>query len=216
MNDISRLIEHTSLKAEATGDEIRRLCAEVLEYGFYSACVPPVYVSLARELLDGRARVTTVAGFPLGASLSEVKALEARSAVSEGADEVDMVMLVGAALDGDWDLVEADIRAVREAVPEAVLKVIIEACHLSDGQKGLSVESLVRAGADFVKTSTGFGPSGATVEDVRLLKEAAAGRIKIKAAGGIGTLEDALAMIDAGADLIGTSSGVKLVEGSRG
>jgi deoxyribose-phosphate aldolase len=216
MKELARLIEHTLLKAEATDEDIRGLCEEAVEFGFHSACVLPCHVRMAREALGGRARVTTVAGFPLGASVPEVKALEAGRAVSDGAQEVDMVMRVGAALDDRWDMVEDDIKSVREAIPGAVLKVIIEACFLSDEQKLAAVDAAARAGADFIKTSTGFGPSGATVEDVRLLKEAASGRVKVKAAGGIGSYAQAVSMVEAGADLIGTSSGVRIIEGSRG
>ncbi len=158
--------------------------------------------------------MTTVAGFPLGTSAPEVKAREAALAAQAGAQEVDMVMRVGAACEGRWDIVESDIRAVRSAVPGAVLKVIIETCYLDRARKLRAVEAVVNAGADYVKTSTGFGPSGATVEDVVLLKEAAGGRVKVKAAGGIRTYEDAVSMIEAGADLIGTSNGPSIVNAS--
>ncbi len=205
-------IEHTLLRADATEQDLERLCHEALEFGFYSVCIAPCHVPFVREFLDqrvdqrgGKTRVTTVCGFPLGTSETETKAREAELAVANGADEVDMVMRVDAALEGRWDIVEGDIRAVREAVLNAVLKVIIETCYLDRARKLRAVEAVVNAGADYVKTSTGFGPSGATVEDVALLKEAAGGRVKVKAAGGIRTHEDAVSMIQAGADLIGTS-----------
>ena len=210
--DIAGLIEHTRLRADATEEDLDKLCHEALEFGFYSVCIAPCHVPFVRGLLDQRhgqrgekTRVTTVAGFPLGTSAPEVKAREAALAAQAGAQEVDMVMRIGAAREGRWDIVESDIRAVREAVPDAVLKVIIETCYLDRALKLRAVEAVIRAGADYVKTSTGFGPSGATVEDVMLLKEAAGGRIKVKAAGGIRTIEDAVSMIQAGADLIGTS-----------
>ena len=149
--------------------------------------------------------MTAVAGFPLGTSETVSKAREAGLAVQAGAQEVDMVMRIGAALEGRWKIVEGDISTVREAVPGAVLKVIIETCYLDRVLKLRAVEAVVNAGADYVKTSTGFGPSGAVVEDVALLKEAAQGRVKVKAAGGIRTFKDAVSMIEAGADLIGTS-----------
>ena len=214
--DIAGLIEHTLLRADATEEDLDKLCHEALEFGFYSVCIAPCHVPFVRGLLDQRVdqrvdqrgektRVTTVCGFPLGTSRRDVKAREAALAAQAGAQEVDMVMRIGAAREGRWDIVESDIRAVREAVPDAVLKVIIETCYLDRARKLRAVEAVIRAGADYVKTSTGFGPSGATVEDVMLLKEAAGGRIKVKAAGGIRTIEDAVSMIQAGADLIGTS-----------
>lgn len=215
---IARFIEHTLLRADATEGDLVKLCHEALEFGFYSVCVAPCNVPFARELLDqkeGMTRVTTVSGFPLGTSGPEVKAIEARLAVESGADEVDMVVRIGSAREGRWDVVERDIGAVREAVPGAVLKVIIETCYLDRAQKLRAVEAVVNAGADYVKTSTRFGPSGATVEDVALLKEAARGRVKVKAAGGIRTYEDAVSMIEAGADLIGTSSGPSIVSKER-
>ncbi len=217
--EICSQIEHTLLRADATQGDLIKLCHEALEFDFYSVCVAPCNVPFVRELIDqdgGMARVTTVSGFPLGTSESQVKANEARLAVEQGAQEVDMVMRVGAALEGRWDVVESDIVAVRVSIPDAVLKVIIETCYLDRAQKLRAVEAVVNAGADFVKTSTGFGPSGATVEDVAFIKEAAGGKgIKIKAAGGIRTYEDALGMIEAGADLIGTSSGPAIVSKGR-
>lgn len=207
------VIEHTLLSANATEADIGRLCAEAVEHGFYSVCVSPCNVAIVKKHLGEKTRLTSVCGFPLGDSAREVKAHEARLAVDAGAHEIDMVMRVGAAVEGRWDIVEGDIKAVRDAVPGAVLKVIIEACYLENEMKLKALEVLISAGADYVKTSTGFGPSGATVEDVALLKEAAGGRVKVKAAGGIRTYEDALSMIEAGADLIGTSNGSEIVRG---
>lgn len=208
---IARAIEHTLLHANATRSDIERLCAEAVEYEFYSVCVSPCNIPIAKEFLTGNIRLTSVCGFPLGDSGSEVKSFEALRAVEAGADEVDMVMRVGAAVEGRWDIVEADIRAVREAVPEVILKVIIETCYLDEAQKRRSVDVIAAAGADYVKTSTGFGPSGARVEDVLLLSNASAGRLRVKAAGGIRDTKTANAMMEAGANLIGTSSGVKIV-----
>lgn len=209
-------IDHTLLKATATPADIRLLCAEAREHGFYAVCVNPVYVPLAAAELEGSGvKVATVCGFPLGATLSEQKAVEARLSVEAGADEVDMVIHIGAALEGDWDAVEADVRAVRRAIPDSVLKVIIETCYLDDEQKRAATEAAVLGGADLVKTSTGFGTGGATVEDVRLMAEVIAGRAGIKAAGGVRTPEDARLMIEAGATRLGTSGGVALVAGER-
>jgi len=211
--EMARRIEHTLLRATTTSRDIVALCAEAMARGFYSVCVPPCHVTVAEVALKGTGvRITTVAGFPLGGTVSEAKAQEAMLAVSSGAHEVDMVMPVGAALEGRWDMVESDISTVRMTVPTSVLKVIIEMCYLDDDQKRRAVEAVVSAGADYVKTSTGFGPGGANVEDVWLIKIASRGRIKIKASGGIKTYEQALNLIEAGADLIGTSSGPAIMD----
>ncbi len=207
-------IDHTLLKPEATPAQVERLVEEALAHYFYAVCVNPRYVPLVRAKKgDAPLRVATVVGFPLGASTSAVKAAEAALAVAQGADEVDMVIPIGAAKAGDLDAVEADVRAVRQAVPGAVLKVILETGFFTPEEIGPLAEAAIRGGADFLKTSTGFGPRGASLEDIRLLREAAAGRARIKAAGGIRTREDAWRMIEAGADRIGTSAGVQLVGG---
>ena len=210
-------IDHTLLKATATSADIRQLCAEAREHRFYAVCVNPVFIPLCVAELEGSGvKVATVCGFPLGAVSSEQKAIEARLSAEAGADEVDMVIHIGAALENAWDAVEADVRAVRRAIPEQVLKVIIETCYLNDDQKRGATEAAVRGGADFVKTSTGFGTGGATLEDVRLMNEVIAAlqpaqHVQIKAAGGVRTPADAQAMIAAGATRLGTSGGVALV-----
>lgn len=205
-------IDHTLLKAEATPDDIRRLCAEAKEHGFAAVCVNPVYVHLAvQELAGSGVKVATVCGFPLGALTPDQKAVEARLSAEAGADEIDMVIHIGAARAGDWFTVQRDIEAVRKAVPDRVLKVIIETALLNDEQKRQATEAAVQAGADFVKTSTGFSTGGATAEDVALMAEVIAGRAQIKAAGGVRTPEDAQAMLAAGATRLGTSGGVGLV-----
>lgn len=207
-------IDHTLLKATATSADIRTLCAEAREHSFYAVCVNPVFVPQAVAELEGSAvKVATVCGFPLGAVSSEQKAVEARLSVEAGAHEVDMVIHIGAALSNDWAAVEADVRAVRRAIPEHVLKVIIETCYLSDEQKRGATEAAVLGGADFVKTSTGFGTGGATPADVALMRDTIAGRAQIKAAGGVRTPADAQEMIAAGATRLGTSGGVALVSG---
>ena len=209
-------IDHTLLKATATLADIRTLCEEARQHSFYAVCVNPVFIPHARAWLEGSdVKVATVCGFPLGAVSSEQKALEARLSAEAGADEIDMVIHVGSALAGDWEAVEADVRAVRRAVPEQVLKVIIETCYLDDEQKRRATEAAVQGGADFVKTSTGFGTGGATVADVKLMREVIAGRAQIKAAGGVRTPADAQAMIAAGATRLGTSGGVGLVSGGE-
>lgn len=213
---LSSYIDHTLLKATATTHDIRQLCAEAREHQFYAVCVNPVFIPLAKaELAGSGVKVATVCGFPLGAIASDQKAVEARLSAEAGADEIDMVIQIGAALAGDWESVQRDIEAVRKAIPDCVLKVIIETCYLDDEQKRLATEAAVQGGADFVKTSTGFGTGGATVADVALMREVIAGRAKIKAAGGVRTPADAQAMIEAGADRLGTSGGVALVAGSQ-
>ena len=213
---LASYIDHTLLKPTATSADIIKLCAEAKEFSFFAICINPVFIPLAKAELVGHAvKIATVCGFPLGAVSSEQKALEARLSVEAGADEIDMVIHIGAALAGDWDAVTADVRAVRQAVPEQILKVIIETCYLDNDQKRLATEAAVVGGADFVKTSTGFGPGGATREDVALMREVIAGRAQIKAAGGVRSAEDASAMIAAGASRLGTSGGVALVAGEH-
>ena len=206
------LIDHTLLKPDTRADQVRRLCEEAVEYGFASVCIPPIYVPLAAELLYGsEVAVGTVIGFPLGYTLPAVKVCETAEAVAAGATEVDMVIPVGNALDGELASVEEEIRQVVRAAGTARVKVILECCFLDTARKIALTEAVVRAGAAYVKTSTGFGPGGATIADVELLARIAAGRIGVKAAGGIRTLVDALAMIEAGATRIGTSSGVAIL-----
>jgi deoxyribose-phosphate aldolase len=215
MTSLAAHIEHTCLRADATPRDVACLCSDAATHSLFGVCVSPLYVSLAKEALRGTAvRVVTVAGFPLGAATSRVKSFEAESAVLEGADEVDMVMAVGLALAGHWTEVEADIRAVRIRISNAVLKVILETGYFDDGGIRRAAEAAVRAGADFVKTSTGFGPRGATVEDVRVLHDAVQGRAQVKASGGIRTVEQARSFLEAGATRIGTSNGVEIARTS--
>ncbi|PZA06745.1 MULTISPECIES: deoxyribose-phosphate aldolase [unclassified Meiothermus] len=212
--DLAPFIDHTLLKPTATPSQIETLCAEARKHKFFGVCVQPCYVQLAKELLLGsEVKVVTVVGFPLGAALSETKALEAAQTVALGADEVDMVIHLGAAKAGDWKAVEADIRAVRQAVPRQVLKAILETGYLTPAEIKKAAKAAVTAGADFLKTSTGFGPRGASLEDVQILAEVARGKAQVKAAGGIRDRETALAMIAAGATRLGTSSGVALLQG---
>jgi deoxyribose-phosphate aldolase len=206
-------IDHTLLKPETTADQIRALCEEAVEFGFASVCVPPVFIPLAADLLYGSdVAAGTVVGFPLGYVPAAVKAFEASHAVTAGATELDMVIRLGAALDGRLPEVEEEIRLVVEAARGALVKVIIECCCLTLPLKEALVERVVRGGAGYVKTSTGFAAGGATVADVRLLAGAAKGRIGVKAAGGIRDWEGCRAMIEAGASRVGTSAGVKILE----
>ena len=215
--NIAQMIDHSLLKPDATKEEIRNLCEEGKKYGFVSVCVNPVWVSFCSDLLKGSSvRICTVSGFPLGANKPEVKAKEAETAIKEGAFEIDMVANIGALKSGDFKLVEEDIKAVRSAIgKEKILKVIIETAILTNEEKIKATQIIMACGADFVKTSTGFGYPGATVEDVRLLKKVVGDKIRIKASGGIRDYETALKLIEAGASRIGTSSGVKIVEQSK-
>lgn len=214
---IASYIDHTLLKADATMGDITRIAGEAASYGFASVCVNPCWVPLCRKLLDGTGvKVCTVVGFPLGAASSRAKAAETAAAVEDGADEIDMVINIGYLRSGMDDEVLGDIKAVREACLGKVLKVIIEACLLTDEEKIRACRLAEEAGADFVKTSTGFSSGGATVADVALMRKAVGGRLKVKAAGGIRTLADARAMIGAGASRIGASAGIAIVREEHG
>lgn len=212
--DIAATIDHTLLKATADQEAIRVLCAEAKAHRFASVCVNPVWVPLCvAELAGSGIPVCTVVGFPLGASASAIKAEEARLAVAQGAAEIDMVINIGEAKSGAWGEVEKDIVAVVKAAKPALVKVIIETCYLNDAEKVLACKAAMAAGADFVKTSTGFGTGGATLEDVILMRKTVGDALKIKASGGIRTRADAVAMLNAGADRIGASAGVSIVTG---
>jgi deoxyribose-phosphate aldolase len=214
MVDLAPYIEQTLLRADATPDEVTLHCEGAARHGLFGVCISPVFVSLARRVLLGSTtRIVTVSGFPLGTSRAPSKAEEARRAVEEGADEVDMVMALGLARAGEWGAVAADVRAVREAVPGIPLKVILETGYFDAGEIVRAARSALDGGADFVKTSTGFGPRGATVEDVRILRLVVEGRGRVKASGGIRTCDAALRMVEAGAHRIGTSSGLELTSG---
>ena len=212
--ELNRMIDHTLLKANATRAQIEKLCDEALEYNFASVCVNTCWVPLAHEKLAGsEVNTCCVVGFPLGAMLSEAKAAETRLAVEAGADEVDMVINVGWLLDGEYDAVRDDIAAVVKAADGKCVKVIIEACLLTDEQKVKACELSVEAGATFVKTSTGFSTGGATVADVALMRKTVGDRCLVKAAGGIHTADEARAMVEAGADRLGCSAGIQIMAG---
>ena len=210
--ELAKTIDHTLLKPDASAEQIRKICAEAREYGFASVCVNPSRIALAAEELKGSGVTPCcVVGFPLGAIPSESKAAETAVAVRNGAGEIDMVINIGAAKDGDWALVESDIAAVKAACGPAKLKVIIETCLLSDEEKVQACLAAKRANADFVKTSTGFSRAGATVEDVKLMRRTVGPEMGVKAAGGIHNRAEALAMLKAGATRIGASSGIAIV-----
>ena len=216
VEELVKLIDHTRLKPETKRAKIKELCEEALAYEFASVCINTVHVEYAAELLlDSPVDVCVVVGFPLGASLSEVKAFETKEAVRKGASEVDMVINIGALKDKDYKLVQSDIEAVVSAAESAIVKVILETGFLIDNEKRQACLICKDAGAHFVKTSTGFGPMGATPYDVRLMRETVGPKIGVKAAGGIRSFKDALRMVDAGANRLGTSSGVAIVEGFR-
>lgn len=217
--EIARLIDHTLLKPDATQDQIAQLCYEARKYGFVAVCVNPSYVKLCAQLLKGSpVHVCTVVGFPLGATPPEVKAYEAQQAIDDGATEVDMVINIGALKSKDYALVERDIATVARTCHAggAILKVIIEAALLTDEEKVIACQLARTAGADYVKTSTGFGPGGATVHDVELMRRAVGPEMGIKAAGGIRSYQEAQALVAAGATRIGASAGVKIVQEAGG
>lgn len=210
---LNKMIDHTLLKADARKDQIVTLCNEAKEYDFASVCVNSGWVSLCKEMLEGSdVMVCTVVGFPLGAMSTAAKAFEAKQAVADGADEIDMVLNIGALKDGNDELVQKDIEAVVEAVSGKCVKVILETCLLNKDEIVRACKLCMNAKADFVKTSTGFSTSGATVEDVKLMKDTVKDQCKVKAAGGVRTFADMEAMIAAGADRIGTSKGIQLLD----
>lgn len=213
--DISKTIDHTLLKPDASKDGVEKLCKEAVEYKFKAVCVNPSHIELCKRLLkDTEVKVATVVGFPLGANTTETKVFETKDSVLKGADEIDMVINIGALKEGDHQLVENDIKAVVNACEgKAIVKVIIETCLLTDYEKRKACELSMSAGAHFVKTSTGFSTGGATVEDVALMKSVVGSNLEVKASGGVRDRETALLMIEAGATRIGTSSGIKIIEG---
>ena len=209
----TKLFDHTILKADATRKDVKRVCDEAMAYSFCSVCVNSYYVPYVANLLHGSdVKICSVVGFPLGAMSTRAKALEAKIAVMDGADEIDMVINVGALKDKDYSVVLEDIKAVKEACGEHVLKVIIETCLLTDDEKVKACELAKEAGADFVKTSTGFSSAGAKVEDVRLMRETVGPDMGVKASGGIHDKEFAKELVDAGANRLGTSATIEIVE----
>lgn len=213
MIEINKYIDHTILKATATEDDIKQLCKEAVEYNFFSVCVNSGYVALAKKNLKGSTvKVCTVVGFPLGAMSTEAKVFEAKKALEDGAEEVDMVINIGELKSKNFKKVEDEIAAIKQAIGDKVLKVIIETCYLTPEEIVEASELAVKAHADFVKTSTGFGNDGASLVDIELMKKSVNGKAKIKASGGIKNLDTALTYIEAGVERIGTSSGVSIVK----
>lgn len=215
-NDIARLIDFTALRPEVTGEQIEKLCKEARQYHFYSVCINPYFIPLAKAFLaDAEVKICTVVGFPLGATLSQVKVYEAKEAAKMGAQEIDVVINVSALKDKDYQKVLQEIRLVVRAVPGLLCKVILENCLLTNEEKKIACQIVLEAGAHFVKTSTGFDKGGATIADIRLMRKVVGNHLGIKAAGGIRDYKTALQMIKAGATRIGASQGIQIVEGSH-
>lgn len=212
--ELAQYIDHTLLKPQASRADIEKICQEAKTYHFCSVCVNPYWVSFCKEQLKGSGvKVCTVIGFPLGATTTETKVFEAKNALAHGADELDMVVNLGAVKSADWDTVLSDIQAVRQAGQNFTLKVIIETSVLTEQEKVKVCQLAEQAGADFVKTSTGFTGGGATAEDVALMRKTVSSRVQVKASGGVRTREDFDKMVAAGATRIGASAGVKIIEG---
>ena len=210
--DIMSRVDHTVLTTTATWEQVRKICDEGMKYAAASVCIPPCYVKKAAQYVEGKLKICTVIGFPNGYHATSVKVFETEDAVRCGADEIDMVINLGMAKSGDWDGVLEEIKAVKAACSGRVLKVIVETCQLTREEKIAACHAVSEAGADFIKTSTGFSTAGATVEDIALFKAHVSPGVRIKAAGGIRTFEQAQAMIDAGADGIGASALAALME----
>ena len=210
---LNKYIDHTILKATASSSDVQKLCEEAIEHKFYSVCVNGCYVADAKHLLQGTdVKVAAVVGFPLGAMTTAAKVFEAKEAVENGASEIDMVINVAKLKDGEFEYVENEIRQIKEAIGDNVLKVIIETCYLTDEEKVKACELSLAAKADFVKTSTGFGTGGATYEDVKLMKSVVGDNAKVKASGGVRDKETAQKYVDLGAERLGTSSGIEIVK----
>ena len=204
-------VDHTQLKAFATWMDIQKLCEEAIEYKTASVCVPPCYIKRIADIYGDSINICTVVGFPLGYSTTDAKVQEVKNAIADGASEIDMVVNVSDVKNGDYDKVEAEIKALREACGDKILKVIIETCYLTEEEKIAMCKAVTNAKADYIKTSTGFGTGGATLEDVILMKNNIGEDVKIKAAGGIRTKEDMIAFVEAGCSRLGTSSAVDIL-----
>ena len=213
--EILKHIDHTLLKAVATWEDIKVLCDEAIEYGTASVCVPACYISRIHETYGDKINICTVVGFPLGYSVTEAKVLETRKAIEDGANEIDMVINISDVKNGDFEKVTKEIAALKEACGDKILKVIIETCYLTEEEKISMCKSVTEAGADYIKTSTGFGTAGATIEDIRLFKKYIGPNVKMKAAGGVKTVADLEMFINEGCDRIGTSSAVNMLKGEE-
>lgn len=214
-SEILKHVDHTLLKPVATWEDIQKICDESIEYNTASICIPACYISRINEKYGDKVNICTVVGFPLGYSTTEAKVLEAKQAIENGANEIDMVINISDVKNGDFDKVTAEIKALKEAVGDKILKVIIETCFLTEEEKIAMCKSVTEAGADYIKTSTGFGTGGATIEDIKLFKQHIGPNVKMKAAGGVKTVADLEMFINEGCERIGTSSAIKLIKGKE-
>lgn len=211
--EMLHFVDHTQLKAYATWEDIQTLCKEAIEYKTASVCIPPCYIKRVNEMYGDTINICTVIGFPLGYSTTEAKTAECRQALADGANEIDMVINISDVKNGDYDKVEKEIETLKNVVGDKVLKVIIETCYLTEDEKIAMCKAVTNAGADFIKTSTGFGTGGATIEDIKLFKKHIGPNVKMKAAGGVKTVKDLEDFIEEGCSRIGTSSAIKLIQG---
>ena len=213
--EILQHVDHTQLKAFATWKDIKILCEESIEYGTASVCVPPCYIKRIHDTYGDKVNICTVVGFPLGYSVTAAKAAETKQALEDGASEIDMVVNISDVKNGDYNAVEKEIQTLKELVGDKILKVIIETCYLTEDEKIAMCKAVTKAGADYIKTSTGFGTAGATIEDILLFRENIGKDVKMKAAGGVKTVEDMELFIDAGCERIGTSSAIHMIQGQK-
>lgn len=213
--DILAKVDHTYLKPYAVWEDIRQICEDALAYHTATVCIPPSFISRIREAYGDRIKICTVIGFPLGYQVTEAKVTEAKKALEDGASEIDMVINIGDAKDGRFEAITEEIRTLKQAVGDHVLKVIIETCYLTEEEKIRLCQCVTEAGADYIKTSTGFGTDGATLEDVKLMAANIGEGVKVKAAGGIRSIEDMEAFLESGCDRLGTSSAIKLIRGEQ-
>ena len=213
IKDMLKHVDHTQLQAFCTWADIEKLCKEAMEYETASVCIPPAYVERVHEKFGDSINICTVIGFPLGYQVTEVKVAEAKTAIKQGCNEIDMVINITDVKNGFYDKVEEEIRTIKEACGDHILKVIIETCYLTTEEKIAMCKAVTNAGADYIKTSTGFGTGGATIEDVKLFKEHIGPDVKIKAAGGVSSIEDSRAFLELGCDRIGTSRAIGLCKG---
>lgn len=214
-NEILKHIDHTQLKAFAKWEDIEKLCDEAVEYQTASVCIPPTYIKRVHDKYQDKINICTVVGFPLGYSVTSAKVAEVEQALKDGCNEIDMVVNISDVKNGDYDKVENEIRTLKKACGNHILKVIIETCYLTEDEKIAMCKAVTNAGADYIKTSTGFGTGGATIEDIRLFKEHIGPNVKMKAAGGVKSKDDLIMFLEAGCDRIGTSSAVGLLKGEQ-
>ena len=214
-NEILKHIDHTQLKAFDKWEDIEKLCDEAVEYQTASVCIPPAYIKRVHDKYQDKINICTVVGFPLGYSVTSAKVAEVEQALKDGCNEIDMVVNISDVKNGDYDKVEEEIRTLKKACGNHILKVIIETCYLTEDEKIAMCKAVTNAGADYIKTSTGFGTGGATIEDIRLFKEHIGPNVKMKAAGGVKSKDDLIMFLEAGCDRIGTSSAVGLLKGEQ-